>query len=493
MSLLRGDAPPMPPAGPEGRGRRLAVLTICSFSLFMTYVDSTILNVALPAIERAFHAGVSDLQWVADAYLLLLASLLVVCGSVADRVGRRRLFTLGLLLFTAGSLLCSLAPTVGTLVAFRMLQALGGCFLTPVSLSIVRQVFTDPKERAQALGVWSAIFGLGVACGPILGGVLVSGVGWRSVFWVNVPVGLTAWALARRYVPESRAPVPRRIDLPGQALVVVALGSVTYAVIEGPRLGWASGAIIALFAAAATATVALIAVERRRTQPLLELHFFLSPLFSAAIAIAVASFVVLAGFLFVNTLYLQQVRGDSPLVAGLSVLPATLVIAGCSLWAGRLVARYGPRLPLVLGGLCIAGGAAVLLGLTATTPYAVLVVSYVLLGVGFGVINPPITNTGVSGMPPAQAGVASAVVSTSRQVGNVLGVAIMGAMVTSASFGAGRLGPRAGAAFASATHLPWELAIGCGLGSAVIAAVCAGRRGTAAAERVYVDEPAPVG
>lgn len=493
MSLLGGPAPPMPPAGAVGRRGRLLILAICSFSLFMTYVDSTILNVALPAIERAFHASVSDLQWVADAYLLVLASLLVATGSAADRIGRRRLFTLGLLLFSTGSLLCSLAPSVGALIAFRMLQALGGCFLTPVSLSIVRQVFTDPTERAQALGIWSAIFGLGIACGPILGGVLVSGVGWRSVFWVNVPVGLAAWTLARRYVPESRAPVPRRIDLPGQALVIVVLASVTFAVIEGPNRGWSSGTIVGLFALAAVAVTALVAVERRRRDPLLELHFFRSPPFSAANVIAIVSFVVLSGFLFVNTLYLQEVRGDSPLLAGLAVLPATAAIAASSLWAGRLVARYGPRLPLILAGACIAGGAATLLVLTVTTPYLVLVASYIVLGVGFGLVNPPITNTAVSGMPPAQAGVAAALASTSRQIGNVLGVAVMGAMITSTSFGAGRLDLRASVVFASATHLPWELAIGCGLATVLVAAVCTGPRGLAAAQRVYIDEPVPGG
>jgi EmrB/QacA subfamily drug resistance transporter len=454
----------------------------------MTYVDSTILNVALPAIRRAFHASVSDLQWVTDAYLLVLASLLILSGSIADRVGRRRVFSSGLLLFSAGSLLCSLAPGVGPLVAFRMLQALGGCMLTPVSLSIVRQVFTDPVERAKALGIWSAIFGTGVASGPILGGALVSGIAWRSVFWVNVPVGLAAWALTRRYVPESRAPTPRRTDLPGQALVIVLLGSLTFAVIEGPTLGWASPAIIVPFAAGAAAAAALMVVESRRRQPLIELRFFRSPPFTAATVIAAGSFFVLSGFLFLNTLYLQEVRGDSALVAGLSVLPATAIIAVCSPFAGRLVARYGPRPPLVMAGLFMAAGAAVLLGMTPGTSYPVLAASYVLLGIGFGLVNPPITSTAVSGMPAAQAGVASAIASTARQIGSVLGVAVMGAMVTTSAFGSSRLNRRAGASFTAATHLPWMLAAACGVACAVVALVCTGRRGLAAATRVYADD-----
>lgn len=455
----------------------------------MTYVDSTILNVALPTIEHQFRVGIADLQWVADAYLLVLASLLMLAGSVADRIGRRRVFMTGLLLFSTGSLLCSLAPSVGMLIAFRMVQAVGGCMLTPVSLSIVRQVFTDPAERARAIGIWSAIFGLGVATGPIIGGVLVFAVGWRSVFWVNVPVGMGAWLLARRYLPESRAPVPRQVDVAGQLLVIVLLAAPTYGVIEGASLGWGSAPIAAAFALGGAALIGLLIVEHRRFQPLLELRFFRSPPFSAANTIAVVSFFVLSGFLFVNMLYLQEVRGESALVAGISLLPATTVIAGCSLLAGRLVARLGPRLPLTAAGLCLAGGAAVLVGLTPTTPYAMLVVSYVVLGVGFGLVNPPITNTAVSGMPREQAGVASAIASTSRQVGNVLGVAIMGSMVTSSAFRTGRLAPRAAAAFTAASHLPWILAAASGLACALIAILFTGPRGVRAATKVYQDAP----
>lgn len=485
-------APPAAQPDAEGpdRRRRLLILVICSLSLFITYVDTTVLNVALPAIARYFHAGVEDLQWITDAYLLVLASLLVAAGSSADRFGRKKLFSAGLLIFTGGSLLCSLAPSVGALVAFRMVQAFGGCMLTPVSLSIVRHVFTDPAERAQALGIWSGIFGLGAACGPILGGVLVTGVGWRSVFWINVPVGLAALAMARRYVPESKAPRARRLDPAGQVLVAALLGSLTYAIIEGPAAGWGSGLIIALFVVAATSVAALLAVEGRRRDPLIELRFFRSPTFSAANTIAVASFLVLAGFLFVNTLYLQEVRGYSPLIAGLSILPATALIAVSAPVGGFVVATYGPRLPLAVGSLCVAGGAAVLLFLTPTTPYSVLAASYVLFGVGFGVINPPITNTAVTGMPTSQAGVASAIASTTRQVGNVLGVAVMGAMVTGASSRTGRLRGHGKVAFTAATHLPWALAVGCGLLCAAIAVAFTGPWGRRVAGRVHTD-PVP--
>jgi EmrB/QacA subfamily drug resistance transporter len=262
--------------GPAGRRRRLLVLLICSSSLFLTYLDSTILNVALPTLQKDLHASIAGLQWVSDAYLLVVASLLMLTGSTADRLGRKRLFLIGLAGFSLGSLLCSLAPNTGSLVALRMLQGVGGSMLTPVSLSIVRNTFHDPKERAQALGIWSGIFGVAAACGPVVGGLLVSSVGWRSIFWVNVPIGTAMIAATLRYVPESRAPRPRRVDVPGQLLMIVFLGSLTYAVIQGPVSGWTAAPILALFAVAAASLAAFVAVERRRPEPLLELRFFRS-------------------------------------------------------------------------------------------------------------------------------------------------------------------------------------------------------------------------
>jgi EmrB/QacA subfamily drug resistance transporter len=451
------------PDGPAGRRQRLAVLLICSSSLFLAYLDTTILSVALPAISRDLHAGLASLQWVADVYLLVLSALLILAGSLADRLGRKKLFMIGLAWFSAGSFLCSFAPNVGTLVALRMLQAVGGSMLTPVSLSIVRNVFTDPKERAQALGIWSGIFGVASACGPIVGGILVSAVGWRSVFWVNVPIGVIMLLAAGRYLPESRAPRARRVDGPGQLLMIVFLGTLTYAVIEGPSAGWASPEILALFAVAAAFLVTFVLAERRHPEPLLDPRFFRSPPFTGASVIAVLAFLVMAGFLFVSTLYLQDVRADSPLRAGLSLLPATVMIAVWAPIAGRLNGRFGPRIPLVLGGIFMTAGAVALTGLSASTSYGVLALGFALLGAGLGLVNPPITNAGVSGMPPAQAGVAGAVISATRQLGQVLGVAVMGAMLpVGAVSGTDRMSAAAGRAFAAATHASWWLAVACG-------------------------------
>ena len=471
----------------RGRRRRWVILSICSLGVFMSYADTTILNVALPAIGDEFRSSVTSLQWIIDAYQLVLVSFLVLGGSIADRIGRRRVFCTGLVVFSLGSLLCSLAPSTGWLVSLRGLQALGGCMLSPVSLSIVRQVFTDPKERAKAMGLWSCIFGLAVASGPLLGGLLVTGVGWRSAFWINVPIGACAVLAARRVLPESRARNPRRFDPPGQVLVVVLLAALTYGIIEGPEQGWSSPRSVAAFIAAMLCTVALLLIEHRRIEPLLELRFFRSPAFSAAIIIAVASFLLLSGFLFVNTLYVQQVRGYSALLAGLAVLPSTALIALVAPLAGRLVATHGPRLPLSIAGICLAAGSAVLLAIAPDTPYPVLAGAYVLIGAGFGMINPPITNTAVSGMPPSQAGVASAIASSARQLGNVLGVAIMGSMVATTGQGAGRLSPAEGARFSAATHLPWAVGIALGILCLVLALVCTGPRGMRLSEAIYSD------
>src|SRR4030088_709168 len=229
------------------RRRRLLILGICSMSLLIVGLDSTIVNIALPAIHRSFHSSFSGLQWTIDAYVLVIASLLMLSGSTADRIGRRRTFQTGLVLFTLGSLLCSLAPSLGWLVVFRIIQAVGGSMLNPVAMSIITNTFRDPKERARAIGVWGGVVGISMSLGPIVGGALVGSVGWRSIFWINIPIGVLALVLTALFVPESRAPRPRRLDPVGQLLVMVALATLTYGIIEGPNAGWWSARIIGLF------------------------------------------------------------------------------------------------------------------------------------------------------------------------------------------------------------------------------------------------------
>ena len=246
------------------RRRRIGVLLICSMSLFIVGLDVTVVNIALPSIRRELGADIAGLQWTVDAYTLVLASLLMLAGSTADRLGRKRVFVAGLTVFSLASLLCSLAPNVELLVAFRVLQAVGGSMLNPVAMSIIANTFTDPRERAQAVGVWGAVFGVSMALGPIVGGTIVDAFGWRPIFWINLPVGLAAIALTLRLVPESRAPRARRFDPVGQGLVIVLLAALTYGIIEAPAHGWSSPPIVAAFAASAAALAGLLLYEPRR-------------------------------------------------------------------------------------------------------------------------------------------------------------------------------------------------------------------------------------
>jgi EmrB/QacA subfamily drug resistance transporter len=440
------------------RRQRLLILVICSTSLLIVGLDATIVNVALPAIQRSFHCTLPGLQWTVDAYTLVLASLLMAAGSTADRLGRRRVFQAGLALFSLGSLLCALAPGLEPLVVFRVLQAIGGAMLSPVAMSIVRNVFVDPRERAHAIGVFAAMFGISMALGPVLGGFLVSAISWRAVFLVNLPVGLAAIVLAARFVPESRAPRPRRMDPVGQVLVIVALAALTYAVIEGGRVGFGAVNIVTLFVLALACSAALVRHELRRREPLLELRFFTSAPFAGASAIAVCLSAALGGFLFMNTLYLQDVRGLSPLHAGLYMLPTAAMMIVFAPVSGRLVGRFGARPSMVAGGSAVLAGGLMLTGLAPDTPDPFLLGAYAVFGLGFALVSPPIAHTAVSGMPPAQAGVAAAVATTSRQVGLTLGVAVLGAV---ASGGIGR-------GFAFATRPGWWIVAALGLAVAAL-------------------------
>ncbi|HST47045.1 MFS transporter [Jatrophihabitans sp.] len=457
--------------------RRLLVLAICCMSLLIVGMDNTIINVALPSIRTDLDASVEGLQWTIDGYTLVLASLLILAGSMADRFGRRRTFQTGLVLFTLGSLLCSLAPGLGWLVAFRMVQAIGGSMLNPVAMSIITNVFTEPRERARAIGVWGGVVGISLGVGPIVGGLLTETVGWRSIFWINVPIGLAAAMLAALFVPESRAPRARKVDPVGQLLVLVLLASVTYAIINGPRAGWTSAETGALFALSAATVAGLLWYEPRRTDPLIELRFFRSVPFSAATVIAVCAFGAFGGFLFLNTLYLQDVRQLSALQAGLFLLPMAVVTSLLAPVSGRVVGARGPRLPLLVAGITMCAGGLALLALSRTTGYGWLVATYALFAVGFGTVNAPVTNTAVSGMPRSQAGVAAAVASTSRQVGAALGVAVIGSVINTGSHGA------MAADLVSASRPGWWIIAGAGACVLILGLASTGRRAERSADR----------
>ncbi|MFJ2673674.1 MFS transporter [Streptomyces sp. NPDC087525] len=453
--------------------RQMLVLAICCMSLLIVSLDNTILNVALPSMQKELHATVAGLQWTIDAYTLVLASLLMLAGSTADRIGRRRVFKTGLVLFTLGSLLCSLAPTLESLVAFRMVQAVGGSMLNPVAMSIITNTFTEPRERARAIGAWGAVVGIAMAAGPLIGGLLVDSVGWRSIFWINIPIGIAAFILTWRYVPESRAPKPRRPDPVGQLLVIGVLGALTYAIIEAPQAGLTSPLILSFAAVAVLSFAGLLLYEPRRAEPLIDLRFFRSAPFSGATVIAISAFAALGGFLFLNTLYLQNVRGLSALHAGLYILPMAAMTFLCAPLSGRLVGNRGPRIPLLISGTAMTASGVLFAAFDAEATDALLFTGYVLFGLGFGMVNAPITNTAVSGMPLSQAGVAAAVASTSRQIGQTLGVAVIGAVLA-----AGTVGAVASASydtgFVKASHPAWWIITACGVCVLVVGALTSG-------------------
>lgn len=457
--------------------RRWLVLAVCCLSLLIVSLDVTALNVALPSIQHDLDSSVSGLQWTVDGYTLVLASLLMFSGSLADRIGRRRVFQTGLAVFTTASVLCSLAPGLGWLIAARVLQAVGGSMLNPVAMSIISNVFADSRERARAIGVWSGVVGISMAAGPIIGGALVEWAGWRAIFWINAPIGLAALALTRRYVPESRAARPRRVDPVGQALAIALLATLTYAIIESPAHGWASPLVIACTLAALGALLALLWYEPRRTDPLIDLRLFRSVPFTGATLTAVATFFSLGGFLFISSLYLQNVRRLDPLHAGLFMLPMAVMALVSAPLSGRIVAARGPRIPLVAAGTALCASAT-LQALTYSThlSVALLFPAYALFGIGFGMVNAPITNTAVASLPRSQAGVAAAMASTGRQLGQALGVAVIGTLMATST----HTDP---AAFTEAGRAAWWLIAGCGGGILLLGTLTSGRWAQSTAQR----------
>ncbi|MGV9265967.1 MFS transporter [Kitasatospora sp. NPDC003701] len=439
--------------------RRWTVLAVCALSMFLVGLDTTIVNVGLPQIGRGLGVGTSGLEWVVDAYTVVLAGLLISAGALADRFGRRRVFQCGLVVFGLASLACAVAPSLGLLVAARAAQGVGASMLSPVALAIVVNTMPDPRERARAIGVWASVFGLSMAAGPVTGGALIAAFGWRSVFWINAPVVLAALVLVAVLVPESRGRRARRLDLPGQLLLVLALGTSVAVLIEAPRIGWTSPPALAGCVVAALATAGFARVELRRPEPLMDLALFRRAPFAMAALGAVALFVALNVSLLLNTLYLQHARGWTALATGAATLPMALGATVCAPWSGALVGRLGPRRPLLLAGAFVAAGGLCLVRLDRDTPVLLLLAAYLLIGVGFGFANAPITNTAVGGLPPARAGVAGAITSTARQIGAAIGIAVAGGLVVGVD-------PDG---LAGASRPGWLLVTACGLFLVVVA------------------------
>ncbi|WP_328298523.1 MFS transporter [Streptomyces sp. NBC_00435] len=459
-STSTGTGTRAPAAGPVlSARRRWTVLAVCALSMFLIGVDTTIVNVGLPVIGRGLGVGTRGLEWVVDAYTLVLASLLMASGALADRFGRRRVFRCGLIVFGLASLACALAPSLGVLVAARAVQGVGASMLSPVALAIVVNAMPDPRERARAIGVWASVFGLSMAAGPVIGGALAAAFGWRSVFWINAPVIVAALVLVAVFVPESRGPRSRRLDLPGQLLLTTALCVSVAVLIEGPRIGWTSPAALAGYALAVAAAAGFVRVEPRRSDPLMDLGLFRRPPFASAVLGAVTLFAALNVTLLLNTLYLQNTRGWTPLAAGAATLPMALGATLCAPWSGSLTGRVGPRRPLLLAGGFTAAGGLCMVNLGRDTAVPLLLLAYLLIGIGFGFANAPITHTAVSGLPPSRAGVAGAITSTARQVGSAVGIAVAGGLAAGAT----------PAGLAHASRPGWLLVTACGLFLLVVA------------------------
>jgi EmrB/QacA subfamily drug resistance transporter len=441
-----------------GRVRRAVVLGVCCMSVLLAGIDMTAVNLALPAIGSEFHATVGGLSWTIDAYTLTLAAFLLFSASMADRIGCKRVFLIGLCVFVVGSALCAFAPSLGWLIAFRVLQAIGGSMLNPVAMAILSAAYPQRAERARAIGVWAGATGIALAVGPILGGALVdSTLGWRWIFAINIPIGIVAIVVAAVAVAESKAARARRFDPLAQLLVVVLLTGLTYGIIEGGRDGWGTPSVIVGLAAAVSALVGILLYEPRRRDPMLQLAFFRSIPFSGANLIAVAAFALLSSFLFLNSLYLQQGRGFTALQAGLMIVPLAVVSLVYGPINGRILARWGSRPCLIVAGVSYTAAAFMLVNISAHSLVWWLLVAYALFGLGGAAVGAPITHTAVAGMPPSQAGLAAGVSSTTRQIGSTLGVAI-----ASVILGANVAG-NSPSALIQSMHAGWWLNVGYGL------------------------------
>ncbi len=408
----------------SGRGRWVVAATVLGSGIAM--LDSTVVGIALPSIGRTFHGGVDTLQWVVTGYALTLAAFLLLGGSLGDRYGRKRIFSIGVVWFAAASALCGIAPTAGLLIAARVVQGVGGALLAPASLAILQASFR-PDDRAKAIGAWSGLSGVATAAGPLVGGYLIAVGSWRWVFYINLPLSVAVLVITARHVPESRDPTASgRVDMVGAALGVVFLAGLTYGLIEAPARGWSSPAVVACLVVAVLAAPAFLVVEHRRAHPMLPLTLFRSRQFSGANGVTFAVYAALGGALFLLPVELQIVKGYSPLESGIALLPLTLVMLTLSARSGAFSARIGPRLQMTVGPLVVGAGLALLTRATNPGSYWTQVFPAVLIfAVGLAITVAPLTATAMGAAPPEHSGVASAVNNVVARAASLLAVAVL--------------------------------------------------------------------
>lgn len=407
---------------------RWLVLAVMSISAFIVFADGTVVNTALPAIARDFEASTATLQWVADGYILILAGLLLVGGTLGDKFGRRRWLGIGMVVFGVGAVGGALSPSAASLIFFRGVQGLGAALILPATLSIVTAVFPR-HERSKAIGIWTGVGGLGVAFGPVAGGFLVDNIDWSAVFWLLVPFVVLA-LLGLRFVPESRDTRQLRVDVPGAVLVTTGLIALVFAIIQGNEDGWSSPLIIGVFVLAAVLLAGFVVVESRSDHPMLPLQFFRERDFTGAVIIIGLAFFAMFGIFFFMTQYFQLVQGRSALQAGLLIVPAALALGVSSPIAGILSERVGPKILAVTSMILIGLGMLVLAQLEVESGVGLPIGGLFLFGFGLGLGMAPLTDTVMAAVPVNDAGVGSAVNDMSRELGGALGVALIGAIVT---------------------------------------------------------------
>jgi EmrB/QacA subfamily drug resistance transporter len=410
---------------------RWQILGVLITALLVTSIDHTIINVALPSLVEDLGASAAQLQWIVASYTIVFAGLLLTAGSLGDRFGRRPALLAGLSTFLFGSVVAALATSSGTLIAARGIMGLGGALIMPTTLSVLVNVFGDPKERAKAIAAWTAAAGIGIALGPIVGGFLMRSFSWSSVFWINVPLLLVALIGARHLVPDSRDPNATRLDPVGAALSTVAVGSLVYGIIEAPTSGWLSPTTGGAFAVATVSGSAFAAWEMRRTEPMLDLRLFRNPAFSAASAALTLLFFAMAGAVFLQAQYLQFILGYTPLAAGFALVPAALGMLVGTGGGAHLAEKHGGRIAVATGTLFATAGLAVQAGFVDGTSYVPTGVGLFLFGLGAGIAMAPATELIMATLPASRAGVGSAVNDTVRELGGALGVAVIGSVAAS--------------------------------------------------------------
>ena len=456
--------------------RRWWTLVAVGLATFMTYLDNNVTNVALPTIQRDLHLSIASLEWVVSSYILMFASLLLAGGRLADVYGRRRMFLTGLLVFTVSSLAAGLASSGGVLIGFRVLQGIGAALVVPSTLAIISATFTDSRERTRAVGAWAAVGALALAAGPLIGGFISQHLHWGWIFFINVPVGAVTFAMAVAWMAESHGrSASRRLDIPGLASSAVALFALTYALIEGHTKGWTSAQILGSFALAAAAAVVFALVEARTQRPMVQISLFRSRVFSGGTLVMMMWAFGIFGIYFFTSLYLQGILGFSPVKAGLAFLPMALVLAISAGISEPVAARIGAHRTVALGLAVMLAGLYLFArqGLHAT--YLDLMPGFGLFGAGAGLMNAPLTNSVLESMPADRSGVASALLNASREVAGLLGITVIGAVLSSRQGAALRSGVAPAPAFLDGYHAGLTVTIAL-IGTGIAVALVALRR-----------------